>query len=277
MKLIRHLTSPEATASMTTNELREAYLEADLFAAGETRLGYWEQDRTLVGASVPVDTPLDLPVPELVGTKTFCERRELGILNLGGKGWVEVGDTRHDLDHLDGLYVGRGSGPIQLASADAGKPARYYLLSYPAHKAYPAKKIARDSVTPLELGSPESANQRKLYKVIQPETVESCQLVMGYTRIPAGSVWNTMPPHTHVRRSEVYLYFGMEADTLVVHLMGRPSETKHLVMRNEQAVFSPCWSIHAGAGTGPYSFVWGMGGENQDFTDMQGVDLRELI
>jgi 4-deoxy-L-threo-5-hexosulose-uronate ketol-isomerase len=277
MKLIRHLTSPEATASMTTNELRDAYLAADLFTDGETRLGYWEQDRTIVGASVPTDSPLELPVPELVKASAFCERRELGILNLGGTGSVEVGDTRYDLDHLDGLYVGRGSGSIKLGSADPAKPARYYLLSYPAHAAYPTTKIARESVKPLELGSPESANQRKLYKVIQPETVQSCQLVMGYTCIPAGSVWNTMPPHTHIRRSEVYLYFGMEPDTLVVHLMGKPTETKHLVMRNEQAVFSPCWSIHAGAGTGPYSFVWGMGGENQDFTDMQGFDLRELL
>lgn len=262
---------------MTPQELRDAYMAVDLFAAGETRLGYWEQDRTIVGASVPQDSPLELPVPELVGAKSFCERRELGILNLGGTGSVEVGDTCYEMEHLDGLYVGRGSGAIKLVSADSSKPARFYLLSYPAHAEYPTKKIERDSVKPLELGSPEGANQRNLYKVIQPETVQSCQLVMGYTCIPEGSVWNTMPPHTHIRRSEVYLYFAMKEDTLVVHLMGKPTETKHLVMRNEQAVFSPCWSIHAGAGTGPYSFVWGMGGENQDFTDMQGFDLRELM
>lgn len=261
---------------MTTRELREAYTEADLFVGGETRLSYWEQDRTLIGASVPTGTVLDLPVPEMVGTASFCERRELGILNLGGPGHVEVGNNGYEMDHLDGLYVGRGEGSVKLASKEAGQPARFYLLSYPAHAAYPTQKIERSSVEPLELGTAAGANQRKLYKVIQPETVQSCQLVMGYTTILEGSVWNTMPPHTHVRRSEVYLYFAMKPETLVIHLMGRPAETQHLVMRNEQAVFSPCWSIHAGAGTGPYSFVWGMGGENQDFTDMQGFDLRDL-
>jgi 4-deoxy-L-threo-5-hexosulose-uronate ketol-isomerase len=277
MTLTRHLHSPEATASMTTQELREAYTETELFAEGETRLSYWEQDRTLIGASVPTGTVLELPVPEMVGTGSFCERRELGILNLGGPGHVEVGHNAYEMDHLDGLYVGRGEGSVKLASRDADKPARFYLLSYPAHAAYPTKKIERSSVEPLELGTAAGANQRKLYKVIQPETVQSCQLVMGYTSILEGSAWNTMPPHTHVRRSEVYLYFAMKPETLVIHLMGRPAETKHLVMRNEQAVLSPCWSIHAGAGTGPYSFVWGMGGENQDFTDMQGFDLRDLM
>lgn len=261
---------------MTTEALRASYVETGLFAEGEARIGYWEQDRTVVGGCVPIASPLDLPVPDVLGTVSFCERRELGVLNIGGRGGVNVGGEHYELDYLDGLYVGRGAGPVRFASADPAMPARFYLLSYPAHAAYPTVRIERESVTPLELGTPEGANQRKLYKVIQPETVQSCQLVMGYTCIPAGSVWNTMPPHTHLRRSEVYLYFAMAPETLVIHLMGKPTETKHLVMRNEQAVFSPCWSIHAGAGTGPYSFVWGMGGENQDFTDMQGFDLRGL-
>lgn len=268
--------SPEETASATPEALRERYLIETLFAEGEANLAWWEVDRTVVGGVVPTSEPIVLEVPDFMRAEAFCQRRELGVLNIGGKGRVIVGDEAYELEHLDGLYIGRGDGEIRFESSDSAESARFYLLSYPAHASLPTKKIPRASVTPLELGSGEGANERHLYKVIEPNTVESCQLVMGYTRILPGSAWNTMPPHTHDRRSEVYCYFNMAPETLVVHLMGEPERTRNLIIREGQVVMSPVWSIHCGAGTGPYSFIWGMGGENQDFTDMDHCTLTDL-
>jgi len=237
---------------------------------------YWEQDRTVAGSAMPVGEEVVLGGWSKIRADYFCQRRELGILNIGGAGSVTVDGTEYPMENLDGLYVPRGSQEIKFNSKDAGKPAKFYLLSYPAHKVCELKHIPQASIKPLELGSGDTCNERKLYQVFHPGTLETCQLVMGYTVIAKGSTWNTFPPHTHDRRSEVYFYYGMAPETLVIHLMGEPEETRHIVMRNEEAVFSPCWSIHAGAGTGPYSFIWGMGGENQDFTDMDGCDLANF-
>ncbi len=268
--------SPEETLHATPSRLRERFQCGGLFEADAINLAWWEVDRTVVGAAVPVAGPLSLKAPDFMKAETFCDRRELGVLNIGGPGTVTVDGETHVMALLDGLYIGKGSGQIEFMSKSGSDPARFYLLSYPAHSAFPVRKVPRESVEPLELGSGETANERKLYKVIHPGSLESCQLVMGYTQILPGSVWNTMPPHTHERRSEVYCYFGMAEDALVVHLMGEPAQTRHLMMRKEEIVFSPVWSIHAGAGTAAYSFIWGMGGENQDFTDMDHCDLNLL-
>jgi len=275
--ILKRACTPEAAASFTPEVLREHFHLAGLFKKGSAMLAAWEVDRTLVGGIVPGDTPIPLEAPEFLHAGSFCERREAGVLNIGGPGSVEVDGQLHEMQTLDGLYLGRGSRKILFASADSAAPAQFYLLSYPAHAAFPTTRIPRESIKPLELGEAATANERHLFKVIQPETVASCQLVMGYTAIQPGSVWNTMPPHTHERRSEVYCYFGMEPSALVVHLMGEPQRTRHLVMRNQEVVLSPPWSIHAGAGTAAYAFIWGMGGENQDFTDMDGCPLTELL
>lgn len=276
MKQVLYAQSPATVSGMNNEELRSSFTLKDLFADGEIRLQYWETDRTVVGGAIPLKESLDLPVPDFVGEASLLTRREMGVLNLGGDGAVEVDGETYAMAQFDGLYLGRGVKEVKFHSKHAQDPARFYLLSYPAHTTHPTTKIPRESVKPLELGAPESANERHLFKVIHPGTCGSCQLVMGYTRILTGSVWNTMPPHTHIRRSEVYLYFDMADDALVVHLMGRPSDTRSVIMRNFEAVLSPAWSIHCGAGTGSYSFVWGMGGENQDFTDMQGFAMNDL-
>lgn len=277
MKLVKYSQSPDSVSTMSNEQLRAAFTAKGLFEPGKVNICYWEQDRTIIGGAIPLAEGLKLPIPEEVGEASFCARRELGVINIGGAGSVKVDGEAHQMASFDGLYIGRGAENVEFESDDAQEPAMFYLLSYPAHTHYETKRIPRESIEPLHLGSSETANERKLYKVIQPETTGSCQLVMGYTQIESGSVWNTMPPHTHVRRSEVYLYFGMPEDALVVHLMGRPEDTRHLILRNQDVALSPSWSIHSGAGTAGYSFIWGMGGENQDFTDMQGFDLKTLL
>lgn len=268
--------APSLAAALPPDELRRQFLVSGLFQPGAIALHAWECDRTVLGAAVPLDAPLALPAtPELRSTY-FLERRELGIINLGGPGAVTVDGTEYPLAPCDALYVGRGSREVTFRSAAAASPARFYLLSYPAHAAYPTKRIAVADVAPLHLGTPAGANVRHLYKLIHPGTVATCQLVMGFTRLESGSIWNTMPPHTHLRRSEVYLYFDVPAGQAVFHFMGAPTATRHLVVRDLEAVLSPPWSIHCGAGTAAYAFVWGMGGENQEFTDMDPAPLAEL-
>jgi 4-deoxy-L-threo-5-hexosulose-uronate ketol-isomerase len=217
-----------------------------------------------------------LPCPASLAANFFCERRELGVINLGGKGTVHVDGAAYALDKLDCLYIGRGSKDVFFESDDASTPAQFYLVSYPAHADYPTTLVLKKDVTPRELGSPEQANVRKLHQMIVPGRVQSCQLVMGFTQIQSGSVWNTMPAHTHARRSEVYLYFDIAPGAVVFHLMGEPQETRHLVVHEKEAVLSPAWSIHSGVGTGAYTFVWGMGGENQTFDDMDGIAISDL-
>jgi len=262
---------------LSTEELRQSFLLESLFVNGRVELVYIDLDRTVVGGAVPLAEPLPLPCPHELRAELFLERRELGVLNIGGSGTVEVDGVRYELDKLDALYVGRSSGEVTFHSRQAEAPACFYLLSYPAHAIYPTTRISFTDQAPLTLGAQETANLRRISKLIHLEGTRSCQLVMGVTQLDQGSVWNTMPPHTHMRRSEVYLYFDLSPKDRVVHLMGSPQETRHLLVANRQAVISPGWSIHAGAGTGNYRFCWGMGGENQVYTDMDPapvVDLR---
>jgi 4-deoxy-L-threo-5-hexosulose-uronate ketol-isomerase len=273
---IRFAASQNETQRMNTQELRDSFLIEDLFATDAVSLVYWETDRAVVGSIVPTSRALRLETTPELASEFFCERRELGILNLGGPGSVSVDGVSCDLDALDALYVGRGSREIVFASSGSANPAKYYLLSYPAHAAFPSKLIRRGEARKIELGSRATANERTIYQYIHEEGVRSCQLVMGFTTLKEGSVWNTFPPHTHLRRSEVYLYFDLPEDAAVFHFMGPKEGTRHLVVRSGQAVLSPAWSIHSGCGTQAYSFVWGMGGENQRFADMDGIAVREL-
>jgi 4-deoxy-L-threo-5-hexosulose-uronate ketol-isomerase len=273
---VRCIADPVRVNRMTTEELRESFLVESLFTADTISMLYTDADRAIVGSAVPATRSLTLESAPELRAETFCQRREVGILNIGGPGTITVDGTEYPMATRDGLYVGRGSRAITFASDAAGDPARYYLLSFPAHTAYPTAHIKESEAEPVRLGSSEAANERTIYKLIHPAGVQSCQLTMGYTVLEPGSVWNTMPPHTHERRMEVYLYFDLADDARVFHFMGRPEATRHLVVADAQAVISPSWSIHCGAGTGAYTFCWGMGGENQDFDDMDHLTLDQL-
>ena len=263
--------------TMTTAELRAGFLLEDLFADGQVVLtSIVDLDRAVVGSAVPKDAALELPTPEELRCEYFCERRELGVLNIGGSGRVTVDGKSFELAPLDALYVGRGSQEVGFASDSAADPARFYLLSFPAHTAYPVTLVKRADANPVALGSDAEANRRTIYQYIHERGAKSCQLVMGWTELAPGSVWNTMPPHTHLRRCEVYMYFGMSEEHRVLHLMGEPQETRPVWVKNGDAVLSPPWSIHCGCGTGCYSFCWGMGGENQRFDDMDGAPIPTL-
>ncbi len=270
------MADPVRTAGMTTAELRACFLVEDLFAPGVVRMAYCDADRAVVGAAVPTAEPLSLEGDAALRSAYFAERREVGVFNVGAPGTVTVDGQPYELANLDALYVSRGSRDVRFTSADPANPAAFYLLSYPAHAPHPTTRIKRSSIEPLKLGSEATCNRRSLYKYIHPGGVQSCQLVMGFTQMEVGSVWNTMPPHTHARRSEVYLYFNVPADSRVFHLMGDPAETRHLVVADRQAVLSPSWSIHSGVGTAAYAFCWGMGGENQAFDDMDPAPLATL-
>lgn len=261
---------------MTTGELRDHFLVQNLFTPGDVNLRFIDLDRVVLGGVVPTSTALALEADEALGAAYFAERREIGFLNIGGNGRVVVDGEGYAMQPQDGLYIGRGSETVSFESEDATAPARYYLVSYPAHTAYPTAHVRRDDVEVTTLGATGKASLRKLYKYIHPAGIASAQLVMGITEIQEGSVWNTMPAHTHARRTEVYLYFNVDDDDVVFHFMGVPQETRSLVVRNEEAVLSPGWSIHAGAGTSRYTFCWAMGGENQDFADMQFVGMGAL-
>jgi 4-deoxy-L-threo-5-hexosulose-uronate ketol-isomerase len=262
---------------MSTSELRQSFHVGGLFPPGLLVLKYWETDRTIIGSAVPVGEKLALPCPRELSATFFNERRELGIINLGETGSVEVDGQVHALQRLDCLYVGRGIRSVVFASADPARPAQFYLLSYPAHVAYPTALAVFSQSVGTDLGTPATANVRTIHKFIHTGGIKSCQLVMGLTMLKSGSVWNTMPPHTHLRRSEVYLYFDVPAEAAVVHLVGRPDETRNVMMHDRQAVLSPPWSVHCGAGTMNYSFIWGMGGENQEFADMDPAPISALL
>lgn len=270
------LPDAERTKRLTTDELRSHFLVDDLFQDGAVTFRFADLDRVVLAGAVPTDGSLDLGVPDELAADSFCERREVGILNIGGAGTVTVGDESYDLGNRDLLYVGRESGAISFASDAAGSPARFYVVSYPAHGAHPTTLVRKADAELEELGSAEQANRRDLFKYVRPGGVESAQLVMGITQIQEGSVWNTMPAHTHARRTEVYLYFDVPKDDVVFHMMGEPQEVRTVVVRDGEAVLSPGWSIHAGAGTRAYTFCWAMGGENQDFGDMQFVDMADI-
>jgi 4-deoxy-L-threo-5-hexosulose-uronate ketol-isomerase len=272
----RYLADGVRYATMTAAELRETFLIDSLFAPGETRLVYCEADRAVIGSAVPLARPLTVSAADELRAAYFCQRRELGILNIGGAGTVRVDGATHALAPLDGLYVGRGSREISLASDDPRQPAQFYLASYPAHADYPTTIARRAECAKVQLGSQPECNRRTIHKYIHPEGIKSCQLVMGFTMLDEGSVWNTMPPHTHTRRSEIYLYFDVMPEARVFHFMGRPDETRHLVVADRQAVISPAWSIHCATATRRYTFCWAMGGENQTFDDMDGVKVGAL-
>ncbi len=262
--------------TLSTEELRGAFLVQDLFRADTIALRHIDLDRVVLGGAVPHGGALRLEAPTSFAAEYFTERRELGILNIGARGSVTVDGQQFDMDRLDALYVGRGSRDIRFESESADKSARFYLVSYPAHASHPTARVAGPSVVGSPIGSAERANARKIAKYIHADGAQSAQLVMGVTQLETGSVWNTMPAHTHFRRTEVYLYFDIPEDGFVVHLMGEPTETRHLIVRNEEVVLSPPWSVHSGCGTSNYAFCWAMGGENKDYTDMQVVDMRNL-
>jgi 4-deoxy-L-threo-5-hexosulose-uronate ketol-isomerase len=273
---VRHALHPDQARQLDTEGLRSHFLIQRLFEPGRLNLVYSYYDRLIVGGAVP-EKPLELKVDKsVIGGDYLLERRELGVINIGSPGTVSVDGRDFRLEPRDGLYVGIGARAVILASDDGGKPARFYLLSAPAHRELPATRIAIRQAQPARLGTEEQSNRRTIYKYIHPEGVQSCQLVMGLTILEPKNVWNTMPTHTHPRRVEVYLYFDLSPDAVVFHLMGAPGETRHLVVRNEEAVLSPSWSIHSGVGTAGYAFIWGMAGENQTFADMDGVAMDRL-
>ncbi len=263
---------------MTTAELRETFLLTEMFQPGAITLGYVDLDRTVLGGAVPTGEALTLETYPELRSDFFCERRELGVFNVGGSGTVTVDGRVYPLGKMDVLYVGRGSKSVVFASDGADTPSAFYLLSYPAHAEYPTKSVTFQELQAgaVHLGSEETCNKRSIYKAIFLDGIRSCQLVMGFTLLAPGSNWNTMPAHTHMRRSEVYFYFDVDPAHRVVHLMGPKDETRHLLMSDKEIVVSPGWSIHAGVGTKSYGFCWGMGGENQRYDDMDPVPVAEL-
>lgn len=273
---MHRLPDSERIKQLSTDELRAAFLVPDLFKSGQIVLRHVDLDRVVLGGAVPLDTPLVLEPPASLGATFFTERRELGVLNIGSRGSISTDDSSHCLDSRDVLYIGRGTRRIEFASDDLWNPARFYLVSYPAHASHPTVLVKREDAESAELGTQEGANRRRLSRYIHARGAASAQLVMGVTELLPGCVWNTMPSHTHQRRTEVYLYFGLGADAVVVHMLGEPNETRHVVVRDGEVVLSPIWSVHTGCGTSRYAFCWAMGGENQDFADMQAVDMREL-
>jgi 4-deoxy-L-threo-5-hexosulose-uronate ketol-isomerase len=261
---------------MTTEQIRKTFLIDDLYVPGAVGLAYVDLDRAVAGMAAPVSNPIQLPVDDMLRAQYFTERRELGTLNIGGRGVIHADGKSYGLDNLDCLYVGRGTKEIVFESVDASSPAIFYLLSYPAHATYPTTLVRKNEADPVELGSAETCNRRIVCKYIYMDGAKSCQLVMGVTHLHPGSAWNTMPAHTHMRRSEVYMYFNLGELARVFHLMGPADETRHIVMKDREVVVSPGWSIHAGMGTQAYSFCWGMGGENQDYGDMDPAPLQSL-
>jgi 4-deoxy-L-threo-5-hexosulose-uronate ketol-isomerase len=270
------MADPVRYPAMTTAQIRETFLIDALYEPGALCHAYVDLDRAVVGMAAPLATPITLAPDTMLRANHFLERRELGALNIGGKGAVRVDGTPHTLENLDCLYIGRGAKEVVFESADTKSPAIFYLLSYPAHTSHPTTLIRKDDASPAELGSAEACNRRTICKYIYLDGAQSCQLVMGVTHLHPGSAWNTMPAHTHMRRSEIYMYFNLAEEARVFHLMGPAEETRHIVMKNREVVVSPGWSIHSGVGTQAYSFCWGMGGENQDYGDMDPAPLRNL-
>ena len=284
---LRTAVSPRDVKHYTTDRLREEILIRNLFAPEEIKLVYSHIDRIITGAAMPVKETLTLTAGEELRAEYFLQRREMGVINIGGAGKITVDGKVYEVAYKEAMYIGMGARDITFASADAACPAKFYINSVPAHRTCPTVLIKPEGqpeegvviVKPenkVELGTLEQSNHRTICKYILPGQVESCQLEMGMTKLEPGSVWNTMPCHTHDRRMEVYLYFDIPEDAFVMHYMGEPTETRHLVVRNEEAVISPSWSIHAGSGSQAYTFIWGMAGENQDFDDMDGIDNRDL-
>lgn len=272
----RSASHPEDVKRYDTERLRKQFLVQNLFVPDQINLSYSHYDRYILGGAFPVEQELTLETIDAIKSDYFCERREVGIINIGGEGSVKVDGETFVVNTKEAIYVGRGTKEVKFSSSDQAHPAKFYLSSTPAHKEYPIKLINKETANVIELGTKETCNERTIYQLIVPGMVESCQLVMGFTELKTGSVWNTMPCHTHDRRMEAYFYFELPKDQVICHFMGEPQETRHLMIHNEQAVISPEWSIHSGVGTSNYSFIWGMAGENLDYTDMDHVLPGEL-
>ncbi|CCV64205.1 4-deoxy-L-threo-5-hexosulose-uronate ketol-isomerase 1 (KduI) [Alteracholeplasma palmae J233] len=277
MKLdVRYNNHPEDSKKYDTATLRERYLIEKVFEADEILFTYSHHDRIIAGGIMPVKKEVALPVTKDLGTEYFLERRELGVINIGGAGYITLDGKKYDMISKDGLYVGKGIKNVTFGSLDPKNPAKFYINSAPAHKELPTVHIPFKNANPREVGAPKTLNKRTIYQYLNPAVCETCALQMGMTQLAEGSSWNTMPCHTHERRMEVYFYFNMDENTRVFHLMGQPQETRHIVMSNEQAVISPSWSIHSGFATSDYTFIWGMTGENQTYDDMDFVEMKDL-
>lgn len=273
---IRFAIGKNETKKLDTELLRQNFLVGKLFQVDKISVTYSHFDRMIIGGVMPVKKSVTLTNPSELRAEYFLERRELGIINIGGKGEVLVDGKKYGLKYLDCLYVGKGAKKIVFSSTDKKLPAKYYLLSAPAHHVYPTTKFTKEQASPVALGDASTSNKRVVYKYIHKEGIQSCQLVMGLTVLESGSVWNSVPPHTHTRRMEVYLYFNLDAAHRLFHFMGDPQETRHIVMANDEAVISPPWGMHFGCGTSNYAFIWGMAGENLDYTDMDSVPISTI-
>ena len=273
---IRYSWNPEDVKRYTTEELRKHFLIRNLFEKDKINMVYSHVDRIIIGACMPTNSSLTLATTSELGTDYFLERREMGVINIGGTGSIILDGKEFTLDYKDGIYIGMGTKEIIFKSTDETKPAKFYFNSAPAHKSYETVKINIKDANPLPQGSSEDCNKRVIYQYIHPNVCKSCQLLMGLTSLEPGNVWNTMPCHTHDRRMEVYFYFDLDDNSKVMHFMGEPNQTRHIVVGNEEMVISPSWSIHSGCGTKNYSFIWGMVGENQTFSDMDVVEMNDL-
>ena len=260
---------------MTAREIRDTFVINDLFRPGEVVVTYVEVDRAVVGSAVPLEAPLTLVADRRLAARYFCERREIGVVNIGAPGWISLDGRRYGLARLDSLYIGRGVEQVVFGSDSAEAPPKFYFVSYPAHAAHPSRLVRQQEARVIQAGEQKTANRRVIRQSIRPGIVTTCQLVMGFTELDVGNVWNTMPPHTHGRRSEIYMYFDA-APARVLHIMGEPSEPRTVFMDDGEAVFSPSWSMHSGVGTADYRFVWSMGGENMEFDDMDVLNLADL-
>ncbi|MCF3109684.1 5-dehydro-4-deoxy-D-glucuronate isomerase [Niabella sp. CC-SYL272] len=274
---IRYEHSPQETKGMTSEQLRESFLVEELMKTDKLTLVYSFYDRLIVGGVKPVAKAVALKNEEELKSEFFLQRREMGIINVGGKGTITVDGQKFALDKLDCLYIGRGSKKISFSSNGKKEPAAFYILSAPAHHNYPTIKYTKEQAAPVSMGDITTSNKRTIYKYIHEEGIQSCQLVMGLTVLETGSVWNSVPPHTHTRRTEIYFYFDLPEEQRLFHMMGQPQQTRHIIMKNQEAVISPPWSMHFGCGTSNYGFIWGMAGENKQYTDMDPAPIATLL
>lgn len=273
---IRFQNSPKETSEMNTQQLRDNFLVQNLMKPGKIELVYSHYDRLIIGGAVPTETGIPLPNEDELKAGYFLERREMGIINVGGPGIIHADGITFEIDHLECVYLGKGTKEVIFNSKKTDQPAHFYILSLPAHHTYPNQKMSKADASPVNLGDISTSNKRTIFKYIHQDGIKSCQLVMGLTVLESGSVWNSVPPHTHTRRMEAYFYFDLGQAHRIMHFMGTPQETRHLVIANHEAAISAPWSMHFGVGTSNYGFIWGMGGENMEFTDMDQVAIASI-